>query len=596
MKAKGSASARIGFLLITVLLTCFLPTKVMSQAGSFTGNWITSLGLLDIGINGSNVSGSYISGSLSGDVEGKLSRDGKLLTGTWSLDKQGGRFIIRLTRDGNAFNGRWWKGMSQPGGEWIGIRKNSTASEISAATFKGAWVSNYGNMNLGVEGVRVSGNFSGKRNRGTVSGQVDQRTHKLIGAWEDTDHKGRLILNLVEGGNSFIGEWWFEDNTYGGYWYAVRYSELEGCISGDCDGGNGTYVWSDGSRYEGEWRDKRYNGSGRKYDPVGNLKYKGVWVEGVYQGDCTSGDCTSDSGSLTLINGDRYEGSFVECLPEGTGIYHYRNGDTYEGEFKGGFSHGNGTLIWAVNGDKYVGNFSRGKIQGEGTYYFKNGDVYEGNFRRGERYGQGKMAWVEGDRYEGEWENDTMSGKGTYTYKNGDVYSGHFENGLKSGEGTYTFANGNTILAVWKDDKVNKFDSSSSGYSGLAEQSSTPSLPVTMENKNAGSLVSAQGDSRESIFIAYKIKEVTPPGSTPENEQKEVFLTCYIVQGPEDLDEAAAKTIIKDRTGVDIGAGYRVEKVPNPNVRVKQILGRYRYGLVKTRVNPSFEGYFYSGE
>ena len=153
---------------------------------------------------------------------------------------------------------------------------------------------------------------------------------------------------------------------------------------------------------------------------------------------------------------------------------------------------------------------------------------------------------------------------------------------------------GNTILAVWKDDKVNKFDSSSSGYSGLAEQSGTPSLPVTMENKNPGSLVSAGEDSRESIFIAYKINEVTPPGSTPENELKEVFLTYYIVQGPENLNETTAKTTIKDRTGVDIGAGYRVEKVPNPNVRVKQILGRYRYGLVETRVNPAFEGYFYA--
>jgi len=148
MKETRSAAACIGFLLIVVLLTCSITTTVISQTGSFAGNWITTLGTLDMGINGLNVSGSYISGSLTGVVDGKLSRDGKLLTGSWSLDNQGGRFILRLTREGNTFNGRWWKGTSQSGGEWIGIRKNSTASEISAATFSGAWVSNYGYWGL----------------------------------------------------------------------------------------------------------------------------------------------------------------------------------------------------------------------------------------------------------------------------------------------------------------------------------------------------------------------------------------------------------------------------------------------------------------
>lgn len=593
MKDRGNAPAGVFYALIICLIASFLPLRLFPQTISFSGNWLSSLGTLEMSVNGSSVSGTYTSGSLTGVVEGKISRDGRLLSGVWTLDNESGRLIFRLNGEGNAFNGRWWKGKTQVGSDWIGIRKNVLATGISAQNFRGQWVSNYGKMTLNVNEQTVSGEFYGKRNRGNINGNMDPRTGKLIGTWQDTDHKGRIILNFVEGGNGFLGEWWFEDNTYGGYWYAVRNTPLEECISGDCANGSGAYVWADGSRYEGEWKESNYHGAGRQFDYRGNLKYKGTWVEGIYQGDCTSGDCRNGSGALTFINGEQYEGSFAECLPEGSGRYLYHNGDVYEGEFKAGFPHGSGTYTWAANGDKYTGRFSRGKIQGEGAYHFVNGDVYEGNFRRGERYGQGVMTWADGERYEGNWENDKMSGKGTYTFKGGDSYHGEFSNGLKNGEGTYTFANGNSILAFWKEDKVDKFESASSGYSGLAEQSGEPALPLTIENKNPGSLLSAGEVAAENIFLIYKVDEMAPYSSTAAEQQKEVYITYYIVQGPANSDEASAKNLLKDRGGIDASSPFRVEKIPNPNTRLKQILGRYRYDIVPTRIHTSFEGYFY---
>ena len=594
MKDKGSAATGVFYVWIICLIASFLPQGLYPQTGSFSGDWLTSLGALEMKVSGSSVSGTYISGSLTGVIEGKISRDGRLLSGAWTLDKESGRFIFRLNGEDNAFNGRWWKGKTQSGSDWIGIRKNALATGISVQNFRGHWVSNYGRMNLNVTGQTISGEFYGKRNRGSITGNMDPRTGKLIGTWQDTDHKGRIILNFVEGGNGFLGEWWFEDNTYGGYWYAVRNTPLEECISGNCETGGGTYVWANGSRYEGDWKDSKYHGAGRQYDFKGNLKYKGIWVEGVYQGDCTSGDCQNGSGALTFINGDQYEGSFADGLPEGNGRYLYRNGDIYEGEFKAGFPHGSGSYTWAASGDKYTGRFSRGIIQGEGAYHFAGGDVYEGNFRRGQRHGQGTMVWAGGDRYEGNWENDAMSGKGVYSYKDGDSYKGEFKNGLKDGDGAYTFANGNSILAHWKDDKVDKFDSASSGYSGLAEQTGAPALPLTIENKKPGALAAAGETAEENVFLIYKIEEVAPYSSTAAEEQKEVHISYYIVHGSGNMDEASAKTLLKDRSGMEISAQFRVEKVPNPNTRIKQILGRYRYDIVPTRVHTSFEGYFYS--
>ena len=38
------------------------------------------------------------------------------------------------------------------------------------------------------------------------------------------------------------------------------YSAETGCIEGDCVNGTGTYVFSSGSRYEGQWKDDTYDG------------------------------------------------------------------------------------------------------------------------------------------------------------------------------------------------------------------------------------------------------------------------------------------------------------------------------------------------
>lgn len=595
MKGKGSHPVGIFHVILVCLFIVCLSPPLLSQSKSFSGQWISSLGTLTLTVNGSDASGTCSAGGVAGAIEGKLARNGRLFTGKWKMDNREGRAVFRLLDDGNAFTGRWWSGTARPGGDWIGVRANKelAATGISVQNFSGRWLSNYGAMSLTASELALNGEFAGQRNRGTLRAELDRRTHKLIGNWADASHKGRFIFQLLQGGSGFLGEWWFEDGAYGGYWYGVRPADLEGCISGNCEEGVGTYIWADGTRYEGEWKGGIYHGSGTFYEPYGGVKLRGLWAEGVYRGECLSGNCKNGRGALKLPNGDQYEGNFVECIEEGKGIYQYRNGDHYEGEFKGGFPHGSGTHTWAVSGDKYTGKFARGKIQGQGSYYFKNGDVYEGNFRRGERYGQGAMRWSNGDRYEGNWESDRMSGAGAYFYKDGDSYTGEFHNGLKHGQGSYTFSNGNSFLAVWKEDRFDRFDSSSSGYGGLAEQSGSPMLPVTIANQSPGALSSAQGEARESAFLIYKVAEKSLPGVRIGEEIREIYFTYYTVQGLAELDEAAARAFLQSHNGSPLGSEYRVEKVSDPNLRASQILRRYRLGSASTRINSGFEGYFY---
>jgi hypothetical protein len=64
-------------------------------------------------------------------------------------------------------------------------------------------------------------------------------------------------LILLENGAKYEGEW------------------LKGA---DVRDGRGIQIWSDGSRYDGYWRNNRANGRGRLIHADGDL-YEGDWIE-----------------------------------------------------------------------------------------------------------------------------------------------------------------------------------------------------------------------------------------------------------------------------------------------------------------------------
>ena len=82
---------------------------------------------------------------------------------------------------------------------------------------------------------------------------------------------------------------------------------------------------------------------------------------------------------------------------------------------------------------KYFGPELNGLPEGNGIYYYKNGSRYEGDFKNGKKEGKGiyyyENAPFKGDRYEGGWKNDKQDGKGSYYFKDGDIYEGEWKNG-----------------------------------------------------------------------------------------------------------------------------------------------------------------------
>ena len=58
-----------------------------------------------------------------------------------------------------------------------------------------------------------------------------------------------------------------------------------------------------------------------------------------------------------------------------------------------------------INGDKYEGNYLNDKKNGEGIYLWKTGDKYIGEFENDYRHGYGEMFWRDGGVYKGKWSN-----------------------------------------------------------------------------------------------------------------------------------------------------------------------------------------------
>tara|TARA_B100000767_G_scaffold5199_1_gene4928 strand:- start:583 stop:2373 length:1791 start_codon:yes stop_codon:yes gene_type:complete len=110
------------------------------------------------------------------------------------------------------------------------------------------------------------------------------------------------------------------------------------CISGNCENGQGTYTWSDGGTYVGEWKD------------------------GISLGQ----------GTMTFPSGDKYVGEWKDDTFNGRGTYTFSNGSKYVGEWKDGKRNGQGTNSWS-SGNKYVGEWKYDLRHGLGSYYMSNG-------------------------------------------------------------------------------------------------------------------------------------------------------------------------------------------------------------------------------
>ncbi|MCK6620090.1 MAG: hypothetical protein HUU32_03830 [Calditrichaceae bacterium] len=571
-----------------------LTGELAAQSRGFTGFWNSTFGHIRMQAERGKIAGSYDDGKVEGLLNGAAASDREILAGNWTEPGVQGSFVFKMLPGNNSFSGRWWKENSPASGEWVAVRMDPEAASrsVSAGEYNGKWDTNFGKMILAVEGTKVTGTFKGKVSEGVLTGEVDEKNNRLNASWQDQQYRGTVVLTMLKGNNGFRGEWWFRDKTYGGDWYGARSLEMGGCISGDCEEGQGIYLWADGSRYEGEWKKGNYHGIGTAYHSNNRVQNEGLWASGVFRGVPLSGDCKNGSGKLKLPGGEIYEGEFKNCEINGKGVMVYLNGDRYEGEFFAGLPSGNGAYFWAQTGEQYRGGFRNGVIHGKGVYTYRDESRYEGRFLNGKRQGTGFFFWPNGERYEGQWNNDQASGEGLYFYKDGDRYNGEIAAGLKSGRGVYRFADGSSLPARWENDRLAGLIPAPSG---VEENTSGATLQTAMERIRNNQKFPGPASSIQTLktgYFIYKISEneLAVGGSAADSlslpdRQREVELSYYIVYAPENLPRADLKAYLENKENIILSEDYKFEQVSNPETRIPQVLDRYRYGLVQTRVH-----------
>jgi hypothetical protein len=84
------------------------------------------------------------------------------------------------------------------------------------------------------------------------------------------------------------------------------------CTSGNCSNGKGIYSFTDGSLYEGQFKNRLFHGKGTMKYANGNV-YIGNWVKNERVG----------KDQLTFVNGDQYRGDFKNNQFWGIGTYRY---------------------------------------------------------------------------------------------------------------------------------------------------------------------------------------------------------------------------------------------------------------------------------
>ncbi len=236
---------------------------------------------------------------------------------------------------------------------------------------------------------------------------------------------------------------------------------LVGCVSGNCQNGEGVSRNSSGSLYEGTFENGKFEGTGKMTYRDGDI-YEGEFSKGkmhgpgkytyadgqTYVGDFSNGKMQGE-GELEYTSGNRYKGSFKNNMKSGEGAFWFNDSSRYEGEFA--FDKMDGKGLWYYsNGDKYEGEFAKGKQNGQGAYYYLDGNRYEGSFVSGNFHGKGTLLLKDGSYYEGDFKADNLNGFGIFYYASGDVYAGQFENGNYEGCGTYYYANGDKYVGDYR--------------------------------------------------------------------------------------------------------------------------------------------------
>ncbi|CAF1204981.1 unnamed protein product [Didymodactylos carnosus] len=163
-----------------------------------------------------------------------------------------------------------------------------------------------------------------------------------------------------------------------------------------------------GDTYEGQYQNGKRHGSGTyRYERRGpvmfeyHLKYIHFeFIDLIMEPDTL--EIIHGKGTFIYPDGSKYEGEWNENVREGYGKYSYPNNDTYEGEWKNHQRSGKGTYTYAATKAQYTGTWNNGKRQGNGEMKF---GLYKfvGKFYENYPRGKGKFVFKNNSQQNGEY-------------------------------------------------------------------------------------------------------------------------------------------------------------------------------------------------
>lgn len=357
-----------------------------------------------------------------------------------------------------------------------------------------------------------------------------------FGDWKEGNKDGFGIEVFEEAVNNFpVGEYEGEfkngrasgtgrftdkfNNVYIGEWNGKMEDHILGLVeityvNGDVYKGGissllsrhdfGIMEYSNGSIYDGDWKNNKWNGYG-EYKDIDGKTYNGFWRDNLKFGTFK---VTDDTSRFVEYYDDVEYTPEIYKIDDETYEVHYKNG-IYIGELKSGVRNGKGTMKYFTS-NEYTGDWQDGRICGQGKmkYFIKqnkprirgglktntnldggpnwsaiftkalnvlrpveyegkwkddeyvigkvvynNGDMYEGNFDfHNRRKGQGRYVASNGIIFEGEFSNNEPKNC-TITYTNGDIYRGESRGFLKFGKGVMIYRNGDVYDGNWSVDQ-----------------------------------------------------------------------------------------------------------------------------------------------
>ena len=365
--------------------------------------------------DGSTLSGNFVNGVVDGD--GEYDKPGTFdFKGTFA-NGQPTQGTVSFA-NGPTYEGAFADGLPAGAGT---LTASGPVTEATGQWSKGLLSSGY---EIFSDGARFDGTFdsSGKPDGNGTYRYADGTT--LSGGWQRGLYSGPLVERYRNGTVLTVNVSPPDQTLHGAANVAFRNGDrATGTLTpaGTLEG-RGTYFFNHGPHIAGTFRDGRLNGPATLTTPRGR-KYSGRIAQGVF---------ISPHYKQYFGDGRTYEGPVdANGRANGTGIYHFVDGETLSGTWVHGLMSGE-MVDHFVDGITYRVKVSPPAevLRGPATITFSNGDRASAALHDGSLNGSGSYVYAAtGNRIDGTFHDGRLEGAATLTTPDGDSYVGKIVNG-----------------------------------------------------------------------------------------------------------------------------------------------------------------------